>query len=124
MMPREVTLYAGKRYGGGTPWIARIIGTHPKWRINRHFLPVQRSMSRSGRTGYASIQVTTPGLYECAHAWADGTRREYYLVIDRGDRLAAEPVPAGRIHGLAEMLDKGATVDALWAAVEDPICPP
>lgn len=116
----EVTLYAEKRYGGGTPWIARIIGTHPKWRINRHFLPVQRSMSRSGRTGYASIRVTTPGLYECAHAWADGTRREYYLVIDRGDRLAAEPVPAGRIHGLAEMLDKGATVDALWAAVEDP----
>ena len=63
-------------YGWKKSYLAKIKGTHPKWKLDREFLKADDShRSYSGKTGWDAYYVGD-GLYEKQ----SGGRREYIVV--------------------------------------------
>src|SRR5690606_4715629 len=80
-----IELVAEQTYGGDTPYVARIIGTNPKYGLAREFLPVARRSNKRGTSSTATAVVAEPGLYELGHTTLDGKAPRY--------------VVAGRLNG-------------------------
>jgi hypothetical protein len=50
---------------GGSAWVARVTGTHPKFHLDREFLDKdQEHVSRSRRSGWFTWVLDRPGYYE------------------------------------------------------------
>jgi hypothetical protein len=64
---------------GGKSWIAKIIGRHPKYILDRKFINGSRQdMSSSGKTGSLVFNITEDGYYEVNEAWK---KNKYYLKV-------------------------------------------
>jgi hypothetical protein len=92
---------------GRHPWIAEIIGTHPKYGLGRKFLFGVRDYSRANSTGSRGIATTydlAEGvLYEISDpaSWA---RTERYFAVVKGGNL--ESVDAATALERAAALDQ------------------
>ena len=74
---------------GSNAYVARIIGTHPKFGFEREFVDAERNLSRSGASGSSSFAYEGDGLYEYRHATESDrawTKDGFFLVL--GDNVA------------------------------------
>jgi hypothetical protein len=79
--------------GGGfgrNAWIAKIIGTHPKYKYEREFCDSdENDLSRSGRSGTIRFTLQGPGLYEFRNFCIGSTSRNWewsgFVLIDEQD---------------------------------------
>jgi hypothetical protein len=93
--------------GGGLghgAWIARIVGSHPKFHFAREFCYKDRSgLSRSGRSGAIEFTMEGPGLYEYRDFCASSTRTESGFLVLGADG-SIEKVSRQRAKALAEAM--------------------
>lgn len=83
----------GSVFEVGKPYVARIVGTDPKFGLAREFLAGYRDASNSGRTWWYRVDVTLPGLYEVQHSGRKGPKREYYVVrVDGDNKLVCDEI--------------------------------
>lgn len=69
----------------GKPYVARIVGTHPRYGLDREFLPLSWGYrSRSGQTGTRYATVTEPGVFEAQSPGRKGPERRYLAVLTDG----------------------------------------
>lgn len=64
---RVLHTISGEIRGGGSgsgAWVARITGPDPKWKLAREFVERAGHVSRSGRSGSFTWEITEPGFYE------------------------------------------------------------
>lgn len=63
----EPPVIAGEIRDGGSgasAWVARVVGTHEKFGLDRKFIDKASNVSRSGRSGYFKWTLDRPGVYE------------------------------------------------------------
>lgn len=80
------TVIRGGGYGSSA-WIAKITGTHPKFKFEREFCDKDTSgMSGSGRSGVIEFELDGPGLYEfrgfCVGSTANNWEWSNFALID------------------------------------------
>lgn len=76
---------------GGKEWVAEIKGRHPKYKLDREFLPaLKRDWSRSGKTGSTSFELEEGKVYEVNEPWKD----RYFAKVENGEviRISIEEV--------------------------------
>ena len=96
------------------PWLARIVGTHPRFGFTRTFLRGDETgLTPLGRTGEVVWEVDEPGLYELG-----GTRHEdgFFAVVEDGDSLTQRRIREPLVRAVAVRLDAGAMFEDAWAA--------
>lgn len=49
---------------GGSAWVAKITGTHPKFNFERAFIDARKDLSRSGLSGTMDWNLDGDGVYE------------------------------------------------------------
>jgi hypothetical protein len=96
----------GSVFERGKDYVARIVGTHPKYGLEREFLAAAREASRSGRTWTRRAIVTEPGLYEASSTGRRGPKREYYLIEDHGGHLTVRGVSESYAYEVAGRMKK------------------
>jgi len=84
---KPVELYVRHHaYLSGKPYVARLLGTHPRYGFDREFLPLRFAhRSRSGATGTKVALITEPGIFECQDPGKRGPVRTYVEVTDSGE---------------------------------------
>jgi hypothetical protein len=94
----------GSVFESGKDYVARIVGTHPKYGLDREFLAAAKEASRSGRTWCRRAIVTEPGLYEASSTGRRGPEREYYLVEEHEGHLTVRRVSESQAYEIARTL--------------------
>lgn len=73
--PKQVKVSVN--YGWKKCYVAKINGTHPKWKLDRSFLKADKKhRSYSGKTGHDEFYIMEDGIYEKA----SGDNREYFII--------------------------------------------
>lgn len=74
---KQMSVRIVAEYGRGRNYVAKIVGAHPKWKLNREFLTANEThRSYSGKTGWDAFLIEDDGIYEKQSLG----RREYFLV--------------------------------------------
>lgn len=105
---RELGKLTGDRRGlqGWTPWVARITGTDPRYKLAREFIQGNRDYSRANSVGSRGIMINywlKPGVYEVFErtSWSSSRR---YFVWSAGGQI--EEIDADMAIAYAEHLDR------------------
>lgn len=57
----------GEVRGGGHgrgAWVAKIVGPHPKFGLERQFVNSEKHLSRSAKSGFIDFKIYEAGIYE------------------------------------------------------------
>lgn len=90
---------------GAGGWLARVTGTHPKFRLAREFLDAHRNLSRSGRSGTVSWDITDPGLYSYGRFCGGRAETGGLFVTDGTEVAEVTAATAARIAGALDLDD-------------------
>ena len=73
-------------YGWKSCYVAKIVGTHPKWKLNRQFLEAdEKKRSYSGKTGHNVYYIGENGIYE-----KSSSGNKEYFIVENGVRKDIE----------------------------------
>jgi hypothetical protein len=82
----------GEQIGGNKPWVAKIIGTDPKWGLKREFCQGIKDYSGSNSVGTRGIKtvwlISEPGIYEynLPQSWKSTDRNFVEILADGTDQ--------------------------------------
>lgn len=110
-----ITIKSSVRGGGSGrgAWIAKIVGTHPIYKLDRQFVEKKSHLSRSGRSGLYSWDLTEPGLYELRGLQYEKDRASIGT-LDSGYLVLAEDGTTSRVTldeaiAIARQMDEAKT---------------
>lgn len=74
-----------EKIGGEKPWVAEIVGTHPKWKLDRQFVDAFIDYSGANSKGSRGIEYTyqlEDGIYEVkgGNTWGSVNDRKFIRV--------------------------------------------
>lgn len=73
-------------YGWKSCYVAKIVGTHPRYKLDRQFLREdEKERSYSGKTGYNIYHIQDNGVYE-----KSSSGKKEYFVIENGVKKEIE----------------------------------
>lgn len=97
---------------GMTPWVARIIGTDPKFKLKREFLQGDRSYAEANGVGSRGVMLhfwLKPGVYEVFERVGWSRSRRYFVWAAGG--TTAE-IDAEMVMAFAQHLDRRGAAEA------------
>lgn len=109
----HTTLQADRKYGGGKPYIARIVGTDPKFGLKREFVGARETTSGSGRTGVITASISQAGIYEVCDTNKKGKQSNFYLVREFNGEPVKLPIREETVHELLSAFAQGREIDDL-----------
>jgi hypothetical protein len=94
----------GEKPHFSAPWVARILGRHPKFRFDRDFVRGMKDYSKANGAGSRGVYSTywlEPGIYEVAEKRSWGSSRRYFCVVYNGE---VTEIPEGEVDAWLEKL--------------------
>lgn len=104
---RARTRVRGGGYGSDA-WVAKIVGLHPKYGLDREFVRADRSgLSGSGRSGSISWDIDEPGIYEIRNFCVGSTANnwEYSSFFEIGEDQSVCELSKAAVLGRFEHQD-------------------